>query len=107
MVSGAKGDPWEPSWEPTGAGIGRHQATSSDCQCRRSPHQAMPGDVGRRWGCALGAGGRGFESRHPDQKCSSEAPYKSARQLSRSFDRHLTVDLNICWRYWSAQTGSR
>ena len=55
---------------------------------------------------ALGAGGRRFESGHPDHKCSSGPCRRLAGQLSRSSDRHLTVDLNTNWRYWAARTGS-
>jgi hypothetical protein len=52
---------------------------------------------------ALGAGGREFESRHPDQECRSEA-FLGRRDGGQ--DR-LTVDWNIYWRYWPARTGSR
>jgi hypothetical protein len=58
---------WEPKWEPTCAAIKPRLATSG-LRCRTStPHRAMSGCVWRLGGADLGAGGRGFESRHPDQ----------------------------------------
>jgi hypothetical protein len=45
-----------------------HQATPDDVQLRSpwvNAHQATRGDVRRLGGADLGAGGRGFESRHP------------------------------------------
>src|ERR1700675_4036530 len=47
---------------------------------------------------ALGAGGREFESRHPDHTCRSQVLLRTAKWLSRSFDRHLTVVLNASQR---------
>jgi hypothetical protein len=55
---------------------------------------------------ALGAGGPRFESGHPDHKCSSRACRRLAGWLSRSSDRHLTVNLNTNWRHSSARAGS-
>jgi|SRR5215472_835877 len=57
---------WEPKWEPISTD-GRHrQATSSKQYGRLTPHRAASGYLGRLGRADLGAGGRGFESRHPD-----------------------------------------
>jgi hypothetical protein len=52
-----------------GANVHRHQARSGDVQRASFQVNAMPGDARLRpatGGSDLGAGGRGFESRHPD-----------------------------------------
>jgi hypothetical protein len=56
----------EPKWEPTCTDTERCLATSSQRYCRLAPHRAASGDVWLRVGADLRAGGRGFESRHPD-----------------------------------------
>jgi hypothetical protein len=66
----------------------------------RLPAGRLPGDL------ALGAGGPRFESGHPDHQRSSEAFPRSARRLSRSSDRDLTVDLNTGRRYWLTPNGT-
>ena len=70
-----------------------------------------PGEtVGYRWAIgmwrslvsapALGAGGPGFKSRHPDRNRQVVGPGVEAcgDRLARSSDRHLTVRLNANWR---------
>jgi hypothetical protein len=54
---------------------------------------------------ALGAGGRGFESRHPDQKPSSGHRLRARARPSRSSGRHLTANLNGEARSGLAQIG--
>jgi hypothetical protein len=58
---------WEPKWEPTCSAAGRCQAMSSHHCSWLAPRRATRGYVRRPAGADLGAGGRGFESRHPDQ----------------------------------------
>ena len=58
---------WEPKWEPTCTDTERRQATSSQHQCRLPLRRAASGHVQRPDGADLGAGGRGFESLHPDR----------------------------------------
>ena len=53
-------------WEPTCTDTEQRQATSSQHYCRLTPRLAASSDVWLRVGVDLGAGGRGFESRHPD-----------------------------------------
>jgi len=55
---------------------------------------------------ALGAGGRRFESGHPDQKCKSWTCSGLPGTVSRSSDRHLTVSLNADRRCCPSRTGS-
>jgi hypothetical protein len=43
---------------------------------------------------ALGAGGRRFESGHPDQTCRSQSYGRPLAWFPRSFECHLSVDLN-------------
>jgi hypothetical protein len=57
---------WEPKWEPKRTDTKPCQATSSQCHCRFTPYQAALGYFWQLGGADLGAGGRGFESRHPD-----------------------------------------
>src|SRR5207248_1885756 len=48
---------------------------------------------------ALGAGGRRFESGHPDHTCRSAIYRRLLDCLPRSFDRHLPVELNARERH--------
>jgi hypothetical protein len=56
----------EPKWEPMCTVTELHPAMSGDRSSRSSSRRPMPGDVRRLGEPDLGAGGRGFESRHPD-----------------------------------------
>ena len=100
---------WEPKWLRR-ANVHSRQAMSGDVHRtgrRRAPHRATRGYVERPGGVDLGAGGRGFESRHPDQRCRLWACCRPSSWPLRSLDRHLTVVLNVDPRHSVAQTGPR
>jgi hypothetical protein len=79
----------EPKWEPTCTVTRPRQATSS-LRCRSStPHQATPGYVWRLGGADLGAGGRGFESRHPDQLFSNVLSTTASQGDKRCLSPHV------------------
>ena len=68
-----------------GADVDRHQAASGDVWPEYYQVDGTFGDVGLSPGCRwadLGAGGRGFESRHPDGYFSNmlSGLYESSRQ---------------------------
>jgi len=88
-VSGANGTSGSQVGSQHGQASGDTRRWSSDYRCRWTAHQAMPGDVRRRWGCALGAGGRGFESRHPDQLYSNVLSIAGSQGDSWCLSRHV------------------
>jgi hypothetical protein len=63
------GSGWRWVGAKVGANVHSHQAMPGDVQPPSPQLNGTPGDagyVGRLGGADLGAGGRGFESRHPD-----------------------------------------
>ena len=77
----------------------RRISGSGPCPPADRPGQVGYGRLSGMWRSlvsapALGAGGREFESRHPDQTPRSQGLLRTAERLPRSFDRHLTVVLN-------------
>ena len=58
----------------------------------------MGPETGMNANSALGAGGREFESRHPDRTCSHRAYWGKPVWHPRSSDHHLAVELNASRR---------
>jgi hypothetical protein len=76
-----RGKSREPKWEPTCTVIKPHQAMSGERYCRQMADQAITGDAWQPRFADLGAGGRGFESRHPDHSSSATVLPSSGRVL--------------------------
>ena len=76
-------------------------------RCRNAVGYGLPDGMWRSLvsAPALGAGGRRFESGHPDQKCRSQRLLRTAKWLPRSFDRHLTVVFNASQRQRPSRSG--
>ena len=82
---------WEPRWDPTSTDAWPRLATSSQHCCRSVAHRAVPGSVWLLGGTDLGAGGRGFESRHPDSY------FPNVLSASRSRCSLSAVVASGCW----------
>jgi hypothetical protein len=79
------GGRWEPRWEPTVTVTRPCWATASLDRPSWSPCRAEVSNAWRPGGVDLGAGGRGFESRHPDSYFSNISALPREPILVRGF----------------------